>query len=121
MNDEQIERLIKEQVFKVPEGYFETFTEKMMSQIPQEENVIRPKRKNPRRPLWAAASVVVLIAGASALFFFSKENKDETATQIASMTDTSMETMSSEELQAIAADYMMTDNDELYAYMAENF
>jgi hypothetical protein len=120
MNDEQIERLKKEQVFKVPEGYFETFTEKMMSQIPQEENVIRVKRNNPRRPLWAAASVAVLIAGASALFFFSNDKKEETA-RVASVGGSSTESMSSEELQVIAADYMMADNDELYAYMAENF
>lgn len=119
MTDEQIERLSKEQVFKVPEGYFETFTQRMMSQIPQEDTVIRPQRKSLRRPIWAAASVAVLIAGASALFFFSKDKENATS-QVATLSESKTETISSEELQA-TADYMMIDSDELYAYLADNF
>ena len=119
MTDEQIERLRKEQVFKVPDGYFENFTQRMMSQIPKEETVIRPQRKSLRRPMWAAASVAVLIAGASALFFFSKD-KENAASQVAILSEGNTETISSEELQA-TADYMMIDSDEIYAYLAENY
>jgi hypothetical protein len=62
--------------FRVPEGYFENFTEKMMSQLP--ENQAHPRGKKVRlfewtRPLLAVAAV---FAGLVMVFFVYMKKTD---------------------------------------------
>lgn len=46
--------------FTTPEGYFDAFSEKMMSQLPKETIKVIPINRNPKRWLFAVAAVLIL-------------------------------------------------------------
>ena len=106
--------------FTVPEGYFDTLTERIMRQIPEEEITLQ---KAVTVPLWrrygfrAAAAVIGIIMGIGALALFNQNaifTPQENATA-------SIETVgSSQQTDAIdqVADYIMCDNHDLYAYLS---
>ncbi|MFL9844019.1 hypothetical protein [Flavobacterium rhizosphaerae] len=61
--------------FKVPDGYFESFTEKMMQQLPQKQTVVKPLYR--RLPVWVrTAAIFILLVG---IAFFIKNTKFQSA------------------------------------------
>ena len=122
MNEEMYiqEKVGKRNPFRVPEGYFDNLTAQVMQNLPEQ-----PKRRAKSvfmRPVFyaAAASVcALLIAGAALMWSPSVEVSSPTAVQAQAITHPQQQDASGEYMEE-AADYMMLDNHEIYAYLAEN-
>lgn len=122
MNEEMYiqEKVGKRNPFRVPEGYFDNLTAQVMQNLPEQ-----PKRRAKSvfmRPVFyaAAASVcALLIAGAAWMWGPSAEVSSPAAVQAKATTQPQQQDASGEYMEE-AADYMMLDNHEIYAYLAEN-
>ena len=84
--------------FRVPEGYFENFNERLLARLPQQQQPRKVVRLMPRVWRYAAAIVVVLGVG-SALYLNHKTAQEEYYNQV--------------------LDYAMVDNMEIAAYLTE--
>ena len=117
--DQEIrERFGHENPFRVPAGYFDQLAERVMSQLPErsaQEEFHSPSHQVTLRPwLYAAAcTALVAVMGASFLFYHSSSTSAEEQT-IA--TTSGIDSQYMEE----AADYVMLDNAEIYACLADN-
>jgi hypothetical protein len=69
------------QGFKVPENYFETFTDKLMQQLPEHEVKVVPLFK--RKPVWMTAIAAVFVIALTLGIFFQMNTEtvvaDDTA------------------------------------------
>lgn len=118
MKDEMYieERVGKRNPFRVPEGYFEQFTAQMMEQIAEE-----PKQKPRAKSIWlrpvfyAAASVCALLICAAVWMAFPSDQPSASPVQAQAVQQDD-----SDAYLDAAADYMMLDNHEIYAYLSEN-
>jgi hypothetical protein len=87
-NNEILEKMKYRNPFRVPEGYFENFTDKMMSRLPDKQVVVKQGKKinlfERLRPALAAAAVFAGIV--CAVYFFEKksDNKDVIVKNISS-------------------------------------
>ncbi|MBQ9232060.1 MAG: hypothetical protein IJ190_12930 [Prevotella sp.] len=106
------ERMTKQNPFRVPEGYFDSFADQVMAQLPEREGKPVAKRVALRPWMYAAATLVVAIF--SVAVYFTHVAGEEESPQQAYATNVS-ETYMDE-----AADYAMIDNTEIYACLAEN-
>ena len=120
--------------FRVPEGYFEQFTEQLMQQLPEREQTVAKHvdmaqqqsdsqlhaRKVHMRPwLYAAAcTALALMLGVSYYFMQSPATSSESApvAVVAPATTTPDYSYIDE-----VADYAMLDNAEIYACLSENY
>ena len=109
MNEEKYleERLSKKNPFQVPEGYFDSFTEQVMRQIPERQ---QGTRRMLLRPWMYAAACLVAIVFSVALYF-SKIAPDAPELPQVVVTESYIDE---------AADYAMIDNTDIYACLAEN-
>ena len=124
MNYEEKEiqdRFGKENPFRVPEGYFDQLTDRIMAQLPEREQQAEQISLSQRRPksrlvalrpwLYAAAcTIAVVVMGLT--FHHTSESADEQSL----VSNVNTESQYIDE----AADYAMLDNAEIYAYLAEN-
>ncbi len=92
-------------MFQVPDGYFETFARQMEQQIASESNK-RPTLYRLRR--WMVAASLLLLIGASSYFIANN------------LPEKSKQTASASAPTADVEDYVMMDNDAIYAYMVNN-
>ncbi len=107
--------------FSVPDGYFDDFKKKMMTQLPKRELVITNEHGIFRRHIWrivtgVAACGCVAIFGIAA---YLAENKiitpqEEQLGQVNQIEVSISATTYEEEI----VDYTMMDNMDIYAYMA---
>lgn len=114
--------------FTVPEDYFENLSDRIIAQFPAEDsdvNVSNAKKVgifSRLKPVLVAASVVglVFVAYLSYNSFLAKENNEEkqVATKFVEKS-TQRDTVSTDAVDE-AVDYMMIDEDDMYAYMSEN-
>lgn len=121
------ERFGKENPFRVPEGYFDQLTERVMSQLPereqQAEHIPLTERRSKSRWValrpWLYAAACTVAAVVMGITFYSHESAEEQ--HLASTTNTTT-TAPNTESQYIddAADYVMLDNAEIYACLAES-
>lgn len=95
--------------FRVPEGYFENFNERLLARLPQQQQPRKVVRLMPRVWRYAAAIVVVLGVG-SALYFNHKTTTPSYAYN---------EEAAQEEYYNQVLDYAMVDNMEIAAYLTE--
>jgi hypothetical protein len=111
---------INENPFSVPEGYFDNLAQRMIDNLPAHEVRMIPteEKKKSRNRLFqwarygAAAAVVAALCMAGMHFI----NKEPTAqTQVAASTTASYST--DENIDAMA-DYIMADDQDLYAYIS---
>lgn len=109
--------------FKVPEGYFDDFASELMKQLPEEEPVsakvveMRPRQKKRWRSLVAVAASAVVCVMSWTVYnaIDSKQPANSPVPATAQVTDhTDYSTMDA------LADYTMMDNEDMYAYVAEN-
>ncbi len=109
MNEEKYleERLSRKNPFQVPEGYFDSFTEQVMSQIPVQQQRARHMMLRPW--MYAAACLVVVVF--SVALYFSKIAPDTPEMPQVAVTESYIDE---------AADYAMIDNTDIYACLAEN-
>lgn len=121
--------------FSVPENYFENLTSRIMERIEEENNMppfatqkgifSSPKEhlsiSKRLRPLIAAASLVGIIGGASVAFHLSlPAQQAQGGTENRSVAE-SHSGASAHHRTAFddSADYMMFEDDDLYAYLSE--
>lgn len=118
------EKLGQNNPFRVPEGYFDQLTERVMAQLSEQvtaelsEQVTAqlPERRQKSRfvalrPwLYAAACIVVLLV-LSVTFLFQRPADDTQQVAANTVESTYMDE---------AADYAMLDNAEIYACLSEN-
>ena len=119
--------------FRVPEGYFEQLTERVMQQLPAREQPIgqplthtsAPKAKKVQMRPWlyaAACSVLALAMGVSYYFLQSQSTSTDAAPMAAVAPAVSVTNEASDNSYfEDAADYVMLDNTEIYAYLSENY
>ena len=126
MNEEKYieERVGKRNPFLVPDGYFDSFTDRMMQQLPERPVSVEasPKVRKPAltvrmRPwLYAAACALVLVVS---IWLWQSQPDTSVATQSAAQLAVQQEQTSDATFDE-AADYMMIDNQDIYTYLAEN-
>lgn len=109
MNEEKYieERMAKQNPFKVPEGYFDSFAEHVMELLPEE----KPKAKRLVIRAWMYAAACLLVILFSATVYFSNQNNDTQEAPAVAVSDQYIDE---------AVDYAMIDNDDIYALLAEN-
>ncbi len=127
MNKEKdiLKRCGKENPFKVPDGYFDTLTSRIMSNIPTEETKvisITPSRRKNGWMKWTGLVAACLVGALVCFNVFDKtEQKDNT--QFASQTvEKTNVTSSDDEYQNVNAedllDYAMVDYTDVYCYLS---
>jgi len=111
---------INENPFSVPEGYFDNLAQRMIDNLPAHEVRMIPteEKKKSRNRLfqWArygAAAAVVAAVCMAGLHFTN--NEPAAQTQVAASTTASYST--DENIDAMA-DYIMADDQDLYAYIS---
>ncbi len=119
------ERFGRKAPFRVPEGYFDDFAARMMSQLPAEGEAPQQAVTVAMRPtLWqrwrkaacvAAASVAVAVVGLGAYMHHESASADKA--QLAGAPQQAATTSYSS--ADAFADYAMLDADDMYAYMAD--
>lgn len=119
------ERFGKENPFKVPEGYFDHLTERIMENLPEQEvRVIDIRSRQtlwqnlPLRKIAAAVAVVALLGGGS---FWALQHEGDSK-MVAHAKQHEQKAVSSEDAAFNEmADYAMIDNETIYASLiAEN-
>ena len=122
MNEEMYiqEKVGKRNPFRVPEGYFDNLTAQVMQNLPEQ-----PKRRAKSifmRPVfYAAASVcALLVAGAAWMWHPSEEVSSAVPVQAKAVSQPQQQENADGYFDE-AADYMMLDNHEIYAYLAESY
>ena len=120
MNEEMYiqEKVGKRNPFRVPEGYFDNLTAQVMQNLPEQ-----PKRRTKSvfmRPVfYAAASVCALLVAGAAWMWQAKCETSTDTVQAQAVVQPQQQEVSGEYMEE-AVDYMMLDNHEIYAYLAEN-
>lgn len=119
------ERFGKENPFKVPDGYFDHLTERIMENLPEQEIRVIDIRsrqtlwqKLPLRKIAAALAVVALLGGGS---FWALQHEGNSKV-VAHAKQHEQKAVSSEDAAFNEmADYAMIDNETIYASLiAEN-
>ena len=119
------ERFGKENPFKVPDGYFDHLTERIMENLPEQEVRVIDIRsrqtlwqKLPLRKIAAAVAVVALLGGGS---FWALQHEGDSKV-VAHAKQHEQKAVSSEDAAFNEmADYAMIDNETIYASLiAEN-
>lgn len=122
MKEEQIlrERFGAENHFTVPDGYFDTFADQLMQQLPEHEvPLVRLSlwHRLPLRRIAAAAAVVACMAMGA--LYVAQRPSDAAHEQVAKTEshEAADETIGTTEYGTIdeMLDYTMTDNQEIYA------
>lgn len=125
---ENEERYIKEKIgdrspFRVPEDYFDQLASRVMSQLPEQQELGKKSMQQPRRQarlvalrpwLYAAACVIAIVVLTLTLHFHQRvaEPLEQPMAAVSTPVD--------DEYIDDVADYVMLDNTEIYAYLAEN-
>ena len=121
---EQEEKILMEQFgrqnpFRVPEGYFDSLTERVMTQLPERDMTQQPARKPKSRIValrhwfYAAACIDVMAVMGITYYFHQTEPIQQVATNEISAPAPDNSYVDE------AADYAMLDNVEIYAYLAD--
>lgn len=119
------ERVGKQNPFKVPDGYFEHLTERIMENLPEQEVPVIDIRsrqtlwqKMPLRKIAAAIAVAALLGGGT---FWTLQHEGDSK-MLAHAKKHELKTVSSDDAAFNEmADYAMIDNETIYAsLMAEN-
>ena len=112
---------LRQNPFKVPEGYFDTLNTRIMENVARqastEEKSGKPAQaKNVRMHVlrWAAACACILVIGVSAVLFTFK---DTDTSEVPATAQQSFFT--SDDAFNQAADYTMLDNHDMYQMLAE--
>ena len=121
-----IERVGKENPFRVPEGYFDTLTSQIMAKVEAEGveardiKTVKERRAKTvwlRPVLYAAASVCALFISVVAYQHYSDQGVAAPAQNV--VADNHQKMM--DEYFEEAADYVMIDNQDIYACLASDY
>ena len=111
---------INDNPFSVPEGYFDNLAQRMIDSLPAHEVRMIPteekKKSKNRLLLWARYGAAAAVVAAVCMAGMHFTNNEPTAqTPVAA---TTMESYSSDENIDAMADYIMADDQDLYAYLS---
>lgn len=117
-------RELKEFPFKVPENYFDTLTERIMANIPEESSTSSMKRGSTRilslRPMrWAASIACIVAISATSILYVTRSNSGSMAMNSADSIVMPGQN-SNDDIMTEAADYTMLDNQDIYMLLAED-
>ncbi len=116
--DNILKRVGKENVFRVPDGYFENLASEVMSQLPEKETPAFVKREPTRwdriKPWLYMAAMFV---GAALIIRVASVDRVPSADRMA-MDDTDTETVSDEYISAVLENSMLEDYS-LYVYLTD--
>ena len=120
MNEEMYiqEKVGKRNPFRFPDGYFDNLTAQVMQNLPEQ-----PKRRAKSvfmRPVFYAAASVCALLVAGAAWMWQSKTEVSSATSAQAKVESHVQQSDNEEYMDEAVDYMMLDNHEIYAYLAEN-
>jgi hypothetical protein len=110
----------RENPFKVPENYFETLAENIISQLPEESSAQVVKMsvwKKYRVHLLAAACVLSVLFSAG-IYVSVKENTKEAQVFDKTRVEVAETTIEAEDAFDEMADYVMIDKEDMYAYIS---
>ena len=93
--------------FRVPEGYFEGFNERLFARLPQTKQA---KVVSLRRNLWRYAAAIVVVLGVGSALYWNRGIAPTLALS---------EEAAQEQYFNDALDYAMVDNMEIAAYLTE--
>ena len=113
--EKYIEELVgKRNPFKVPEGYFEQLTDQVMQSLPER----RPSAKTiwMRPVFYAAASICALLVCAAVWLSWPDSSQQR---QVAEVVQKQQVQQPDDAFFDEAADYMMLDNQDIYACLSE--
>ena len=111
---------LKQNPFKVPEGYFDSLNTRIMENVARQASAQKSEKpvqaKNVRMHVlrWAAACACVLVIGVSAVLFTFKDTDTSEAPVTAQQSF-----FTSDDAFNQAADYTMLDNHDMYQMLAE--
>lgn len=109
-----MENFGRENHFRVPEGYFDDFADKLMASLPQQPRqqaqMVEMKPRRRYLPYAVAASLALLVAGGGIQFARNNHDAAQTEKVAAAHYETSVDQM---------ADYVMIDNGDIYAYVSD--
>ena len=121
MNEESLiqEKFGKEQPFRVPEGYFEHFADKLMEQLPDEGAKVVEMRP---RKYWKVAVGLAAAACFCAVLFSVGRLWTDSSDESLSGTATLMQAQNSNDGYDLEdmADYAMIDVGDMYCYVSDN-
>ncbi|MBR0490379.1 MAG: hypothetical protein IJJ68_09300 [Prevotella sp.] len=110
----------RENPFKVPENYFETLADNIISQLPEESSARVVKMsvwKKYRVHLLAAACVLSVLFSAG-IYVSVKENTKEAQVFDKTRVEVAETTIEAEDAFDEMADYVMIDKEDMYAYIS---
>lgn len=111
----KIEQFGRENPFTVPEGYFSQLQQNIMDSLPEKETKVikmAPRRRFLVPVISVAASVLVAICGIS-IWFNKTANVSDSDMNVALYEQCSD---SNDDME----NYIMMDNEDIYAYMCQN-
>ncbi len=94
--------------FRVPDGYFDSFTDRMMAQLPAQP--ANPRHRLMSR-LWRYAAAVVVAAGLGTTYLVTRNN---------AVSDSSYE-LYANEYNEQALDYALVDNQDIETFLTEAY
>lgn len=113
-------RFGKEQPFRVPDGYFDNLASDIMSKLPEDDKPLTvrvPLRRKLQRAAVAAACVCAVLFSTFAIM---RTTTDSHQQPVAASTAAQTDTYSDYGTLDIAADYVMLDNEDIYAMVSSN-
>ena len=103
MDEKKLRELTGQQnPFRVPEGYFENFNERLFARLPQQQ---KAKTIRLRPVLWRYAAAVVVAIGLGTVLYLNQDTQTTTAYE------------TQEEYYNEALDYIMVGNTEIAEYL----
>lgn len=118
MDEERIleQKFGKQTPFRVPEGYFSDFENKLLNDISASASDSKPKSHRLRPWLWAVVSAAAVMSGV--IFYLGKTgSSDSRHARNAALTNTETHYSSDTYIDKVS-DYAMLDNSDLYSYVA---
>ena len=119
MNMDKDEQILRQNFgnktpFRVPEGYFEEFAEQLMAQLPARETravPMRPWWRRHRASMLAAACICAAVFSVGVYLGSSESRQASLASAPVENVDNTMDEI---------ADYVMMDNEAIYASLTDN-
>ena len=110
----------KKNPYRVPEGYFDHFTEQLLSQLPEQlaAEPVRYSRLKVLRPILMAAACLCIAIFSVTIYLNRSQDAPESA-PVATTQSTNSTINEEEDYMDAAADYVMLDNADIYACLSE--
>ena len=110
----------KKNPYRIPEGYFDHFTEQLLSQLPEQPAAepVRHSRLKVLRPILMAAACLCIAIFSVTIYLNRSQDAPESA-PVATTQSTNSTINEEEDYMDAAADYVMLDNADIYACLSE--